>query len=74
MVIFGGDRDSTLNLTNELWGLRLDNTPGWSLMVPTGTKPAPGQRMGAFMTRYTSASSFTGDSIPASRHSMMSGW
>jgi len=39
MVIFGGDRDSTLNLTDEMWGMRLGATPGWSLMVPTGAKP-----------------------------------
>ncbi len=40
MVIFGGDRDSTLNLTDEMWGMRLDGTPSWNLMVPGGPKPS----------------------------------
>jgi hypothetical protein len=45
MVIFGGDTTTNPNSTNELWGLKLDGTPAWSIINPTGGAP-PGGRYG----------------------------
>lgn len=36
MVIFGGDTTATLSLTTEMWALRLDVTPSWSILPFTG--------------------------------------
>ena len=43
MLIFGGDTTTTPTLTNELWGLRLDVTPTWSILPFPG---GPAARFG----------------------------
>jgi hypothetical protein len=47
MVVFGGSTTSGFTMTNELWRMRLEGTPGWSIMTPGGTPPTG--RMGSSM-------------------------
>jgi hypothetical protein len=39
MVVFGGSTTTGFAMTNELWRMRLEGTPGWSIMTPGGTPP-----------------------------------
>lgn len=47
MVVFGGSTTTGFAMTNELWRMRSEPTPTWSLMSPGGTPPTG--RMGSSM-------------------------